>query len=289
VIDTQILTSKAKVRIRRLGNENTAPALMIHGLGGSGHEWSRLSKILANDLDCLAPDLPGFGKSDALTTGDYSPKIYAQVLAEVVKSQFGEKQVHLFGNSHGGSVALHFAHQFPELTKSITFISPGLPDLLPRLSAAPVIIAAIPGVGEKMMEKFLSLPLAEQAKATIKQNFADRKYGEQMWLKEILSQIELRTDVKKVEVNILATLRALLATYFDLSASNPWNLAKSINKPSLFIYGAKDKLVHPRAAKKVTRYFSDAKVLLLPQGGHVSHIEHPELVREAFLKHLFPN
>jgi pimeloyl-ACP methyl ester carboxylesterase len=49
------------------------------------------------------------------------------------------------------------------------------------------------------------------------------------------------------------------------------------------VYGRRDKLVDPIHAH--TKAFPDVRVVVLPHAGHVSQIEQPVLVMEAF-RHL---
>ena len=129
----------------------------------------------------------------------------------------------------------------PELTKTLTLISPALPDLIPQLSASPVILSAIPGVGEKLLEKYQELSMEERAKNTINQCFYDIKLGEKIWLEDLLHEMKDRQGQTYINELTLITLRNLLKTYFDFSSTNPWQLAKNIKKQALFIYGAKYK------------------------------------------------
>jgi pimeloyl-ACP methyl ester carboxylesterase len=289
MLDTQVLTSNSTVRLRRFNANSGEPTLMLHGLGGTGLNWRLLANLFGTSLDILAPDLPGFGLSTTMNHDSYKPKNFAQTMAEVVLNQFGEKKVHLFGNSHGGTVAIYFAAMYPELTKSLTLISPAMPDLVPQLSAAPVVLSAIPGLGEQLLGKFYELPPEERAKTNIKQNFYDATLGEKVWQEDLLQEMRTGENLGTLKKVTLATLRNLLLTYFDNSSQSPWNLAKEIKVPCLFIYGGKDKLVNPRARFKVTKYFPKSKVLFLPKIGHVAHIENPDRVQEFFTKHLFSN
>ena len=289
MLDTHVLTSNSNVRIRRFNQDSPEKVLMLHGLGGTGLNWKHLVNIFDQSFDILTPDLPGFGLSTPINLQNYKPKDFAANLAEVVINQFGNKPVHLFGNSHGGSVAVHFAYMFPELTKSLTLISPALPDLIPQFSAYPVMLSAIPGFGEKLLEKYQELKPEERALNTIKQCFEDQKLGEKIWKEDLLQEMHDRIGQDYINKTTLNTLRNLLLTYFDQSKNNPWQMAKNIKVPSLFIYGSKDKLVHPRAAHKVSKFFVDSKVLVLPRVGHVAHIERPHAVRDFFYKHHFSN
>ena len=50
--------------------------------------------------------------------------------------------------------------------------------------------------------------------------------------------------------------------------------------PTLLVYGRADKLVDPIHAH--TKAFPDVRVLVLPHAGHVSQIEQPVLVADAW-------
>jgi pimeloyl-ACP methyl ester carboxylesterase len=289
MLQTNVLTSNSSIRLRRANEGASEKVLMLHGLGGTGLNWKHLINSFDSSFDIVAPDFPGFGLSTPMANKKYHPKDFASSMAEVVINQFGSQKVHLFGNSHGGSVAVHFASMFPELTKSLTLISPALPDLFPQLSASPVILSAIPGVGEKLLEKYQELSMEERAKNTINQCFYDINYGEEIWLEDLLHEMKDREGQTYINELTLTTLRNLLKTYFDFSSTNPWQLAKTIKEQALFIYGAKDKLVHPKAAHVVHKYFENSKVLVLPRIGHVAHIEKPQAVRDFFYKHHFSN
>ena len=50
----------------------------------------------------------------------------------------------------------------------------------------------------------------------------------------------------------------------------------------LLVYGGKDRLVDARIRTKAQRTFPDARLLYLPQSGHVAQMEHPRTVERAF-------
>ncbi|HPJ17524.1 MAG TPA: alpha/beta hydrolase [Actinomycetota bacterium] len=79
-----------------------------------------------------------------------------------------------------------------------------------------------------------------------------------------------------------SALRGILATYFDRGPDAPWKLAERIDDPVLMIYGQQDKLVNPRAARRASRHFLHSRIMVLPRSGHVSQMEHPELVERAW-------
>ena len=80
----------------------------------------------------------------------------------------------------------------------------------------------------------------------------------------------------------LATLRGMMKTFLDRGPQRPWKLAAKITCPTLVIYGRKDPLIDASAAHKVTKYFPNAHVVVLPDSGHVAQMEHPEFVKAAW-------
>jgi len=286
VIDQLIKTQKSQVRIRRSANQAGEPTLLIHGLGASGHNWFPLMDQLSNQLDMTAPDLPGFGSSLPPNDKDHSPQSFAQILSEVIEQVYPDRQVHLIGNSLGGAVSVQLAARHSELVKSLTLISPALPTYYPDLSAAPVLLSAIPKFGEKLMGKYFELPASERAKNTIQTTFADLANVPDYWQEAITKELAARDDQPHQLESLLATLRSLLGTFWDRSNEGPWNLFEKISAPTMFIYGGKDKLVHPRAAKKARYYSPSSIVKVWPDSGHVAHIEHAERVAQEFSQNL---
>ena len=59
----------------------------------------------------------------------------------------GNWPVHLAGNSLGGAVCVRLAARRPDLVRTLTLISPALPDLRPRVLPMRVALLCTPGVG----------------------------------------------------------------------------------------------------------------------------------------------
>ena len=109
--------------------QTDAPAaLFLHGLGGSALNWTDFMGRMSSRLDCYALDLHGFGSSPPPRDGDMTPRGHARAVADfVLERDLGP--VHLFGNSMGGAVSVQLAARRPDLVRSVTLISPALPNL----------------------------------------------------------------------------------------------------------------------------------------------------------------
>ena len=275
-------TRSVCLRVNSGASANAEPALMIHGLGSSGRAWAGLKASLREELNVVAPDLPGFGQSSPPLDGDYSPAAHARAMIEVAEAKFDSQPFHLFGNSLGGHVAMRVAAMRPDLVSSLTLISPALPDLVPAKGAWLLPLMATPKVGEQIFNMYVELPSEQRARQTIMQNFADPDLVDSAWVSELAIEAEERNAHPYEAEAYVQTLRELLITYADRTSTRPWALVKRIQAPTLAIYGKHDRLVNSRAAARVTREFPQAKVVVLPDAAHVPHMQTPDVVADLW-------
>ena len=259
-------------------------AVFVHGLGGSSLNWTDLMAALVPDVDGYAIDLGGFGQSPPPRDGDMTPAGHAQGVAEFIVEQLGGGPVHLFGNSLGGAVALQLAARRPELIRSLTLISPALPSVFATRSNAHLPVIALPGVGERLVGKYMEVPSEQRVRGTIDVCFGDPDQISAQRLAEANAEAQERDHLPYATDAFLRSLRGLLRTYVDLGPQRPWKLAGRVNCPTLVVYGRQDPLVDSKAAHRVTKHFRHAHVVVLPASGHVAQMEHPELVYDAWAR-----
>jgi len=256
------------------------PALFVHGLGGNATNWTDLMALLRDRVDGVAVDLPGFGWSPPPRDGDFTLRRTAATLVDLVESRFDGRPVHLFGNSMGGAIAVQLAARHPRLVRTLTLVSPALPKVGVRRTNVHLPVIAAPGLGTTLMRRYLTLDAATRAQATIDVCFADPASVPVDRMNEAVAEVRRRDALPYVGDAFVQSLRGLLATYLDRSDERPWRLAEGITCPTLLVYGRADKLVDPIHAH--TKAFPDVRVLVLPHAGHVSQIEQPVLVADAW-------
>lgn len=272
----------AMLTYRHLPGPPDAPvAVMLHGLGGSSLNWTDFQIEIAADLDTYAVDLSGFGQSPPPRDGDMSPAGLARIVAEFIES-LDAGPVHVFGNSLGGAVALQLAARRPDLVASLTMLSPALPSLRATKGNIHLPFIAVPGVGERMVPRFMRVAAEQRVKASFDGTFADSsRLPRQRW-QEAFDEARMRDTLVYNADAFLRALRGLMLTYLDTGPNRPWKLAEQVQCPTLLIYGRKDPLVDPRAAHRVTRHFRIAHVIVMNDSGHVAQMEHPERVAQAW-------
>jgi pimeloyl-ACP methyl ester carboxylesterase len=90
-----------------------APLILIHGFPLHSGVWANFSKRLSQSFTVYTPDLPGFGKSPALTN-PFCIEDVADVVIEWLRAE-NLRSVTLIGHSLGGYIALAIAEKTPEL------------------------------------------------------------------------------------------------------------------------------------------------------------------------------
>ncbi len=102
-------------------SRSQTPVLLMHGSPGSGDAFRDLAPLIANtNRLVLAPDLPGYGKSD--WAPDMSYKAQARAMRELL-DELKIDRIHVVGWSSSGGVALQMAEQFPDRVASITMLA----------------------------------------------------------------------------------------------------------------------------------------------------------------------
>ncbi|MEV4618578.1 alpha/beta hydrolase [Asanoa sp. NPDC049573] len=256
------------------------PALYVHGLGGSSHNWTDLADLLSDRLHGQAVDLPGFGRSDP--TKQYTIKAFADRMIRFIEVG-GRGPVHLFGNSLGGAVVVRVAGLRPDLVRTLTLVSPAMPFLDPRRSLqGPVVpLLALPRadrVAAWMMGRLAPEEMAEQVIAAC---FNDVTRVSEQRRREAIEEIKVRYEATHYADAYVRSLRGLVSSFLRAylpGANSMWKIAAQITAPTLVIGGRQDRLVDIRVAPQVAKAIPDSRLLILDGVGHVAQMEVPRIV-----------
>lgn len=253
-------------------------AVYVHGLSGSATNWTDLAGLLGERAAGTAVDLPGFGRSRPLASGDYSPAGHADALLRFLAGR--GRPVHLLGNSLGGVIALMVAARRPELVRTLTLISPAMPDrrLDPRRFSDPrLALAMLPGqIGRRARAGLAALDPRTHAEQVLRLCFGDPTLVPEHRLVEATAEIVARAALPWAGEALERTTRAMLASWWR--GESLWTVAARVQAPTLVVWGAKDRLVSPRLAPRTAAIVPRARLLVLPGVGHVAQIEAPEAV-----------
>lgn len=269
------------VRSRPPVREGLPPALYVHGLGGSSQNWSALMSLMDGLVDSEAVDLPGFGDSPPPDDGDYSVTGHARAVIRFLDAA-ERGPVHLFGNSLGGAVTTRVAAVRPDLVRTLTLVSPALPEIRVQRSAVPTALLALPGVAG-LFTRFTKDWSAEQrVRGVTALCYGDPGMVTPEGFRNAVEEMERRLALPYFWDAMARSARGIVNAYTLGGQHGLWRQAERVLAPTLLVYGGRDQLVSYRMAQRAARAFRDSRLLTLPDAGHVAMMEYPETVATAF-------
>ncbi|MFD5270170.1 alpha/beta fold hydrolase [Streptomyces sp. NPDC058335] len=269
------------VRSRPPTRAGLQPALCVHGLGGSSQNWSALMAQLDGVVESEAVDLPGFGDSPPPDDGNYSITAHARAVIRHLDAS-GRGPVHLFGNSLGGAVSTRVAAVRPDLVRTLTLVSPALPELRVQRTAVPTGLLGMPGVAA-LFTRFTREWTAEQrVRGVMALCYGDPGQVTPEAFGYAVEELERRLRLPYFWDAMTRSARGLVNAYTLGGQHGLWRQAERVLAPTLLVYGGRDQLVGFRMAQRAARAFRDSRLLTLPNAGHVAMMEYPETVATAF-------
>ncbi|MFJ4859958.1 alpha/beta fold hydrolase [Streptomyces sp. NPDC088748] len=256
-------------------------ALFVHGLGGSSQNWSDLMAQLADTVDGEALDLPGFGWSPPPADRDYSVTAFARVVIRHLDAA-GRGPVHLFGNSLGGAVSTRVAAVRPDLVRTLTLVSPALPELRVQKSAVPTALLAVPGVAGLFNRMMRGIGAEQRTRGVTELCYGDPSRVTPEGFRNAVEEMERRMALPYFWEAMTRSSRGIVDAYTLGGQHGLWRQAQRVLAPSLLVYGGRDQLVSYRMAHRAAAAFRGSRLLCLPEAGHVAMMEYPGVVAAAF-------
>lgn len=269
------------IRSRPPAREGLPPALYVHGLGGSSQNWSSLMERLDGVVAGEAVDLPGFGDSPPPDDGDYSITGHARAVIRYLDAT-GRGPVHLFGNSLGGAVATRVSAVRPDLVRTLTLVSPALPELRVQRTALPTGLLGVPGVATLFTRLTREWTAEQRVRGVLALCYGDPGRVTPEAFGHAVDELERRLQLPYFWDAMARSARGLVNAYTLGGQHGLWRQAERVLAPTLLIYGGRDQLVGYRMAQRAARAFRDSRLLSLPDAGHVAMMEYPETVAAAF-------
>lgn len=235
------------------------PALLLHGIGGRAWLWAPSVAALA-PRPIIAFEMPGYdGASRALTN-------FADLADAAVAAMGDAPHFDIVGHSLGGMLALEIALRHPARVRRL------------------VIAASSPAFGSRdtaFREAFLAArqkPLDEGlGMAGVARALVPGMLGPRADTGVAPAAIAAMASVD--EAAYRATL--VLLTSFDRRAELP-----SVAQPALLIAGEADGTAPPRGMARMAKAMPDARLLVIPDVGHLLPLEAPIAFHAALLDFL---
>ncbi|MEL6349696.1 MAG: alpha/beta hydrolase [Myxococcota bacterium] len=244
------------------------PILLVHGLGSTSSFWQhQLTGQLTADYRLLAPDLPGWGRSDQ-PDGAYSPSWYAEHLVGLMDVLQIPKAT-VVGHSMGGQAAIALALANPERVERLILSAPAGVETFTEPEAALL--------GNFWTEEKLRQRTPAQARAAFGFVFAT-------WDEHTQRLLDERLAVDGTE-RFPGLARAVMRSVDGMLAEPVFDRLDQIQAPTLYIYGSSDAMIpnaglHPQLsqddiAARARERIPDLTVVRLEGAGHTPHHDQP--------------
>jgi len=222
------------------------PLLFLHGAHGLAGMQPALD-ALARNFDVLAPDLPGFGRSDAPDWIDDVADL-AFFLLDLVKA-LDLKRLNLVGHSIGGWAALEMAIRSTERLKSLTLVD-----------AAGIRLEGVPRADMFManQDELLKLLFVGEGGAE--------------WSAAMQATAELQDIFDR---NRFASAKLSWQPRLCNPKLTRW--LHRIDRPTHILWGVEDKIIPPAYAEALKKQIAGASVSLVSRAGHMLPVERPEI------------
>jgi pimeloyl-ACP methyl ester carboxylesterase len=269
--------NQIELHVYDTGETEKPPVLLLHGLGDEADTWRHLFPPLSSRFRLVAPDLPGFGRSEK-PDRRYTIPFYMDVALELLEV-LGIQRVALVGHSMGAIVAQAIALENPEQVRSLVLIGGTLVSQAQKLNLG-TLLFLVPGLGEWLYNRLRKDPQA--AYRTLEPYChrledlpqADRDFLFQRVNERVWSDAQRR--------GFLSALRGLAAWIPAQQKGLPARL-KLCSVPTLVIWGEQDRINAPESGRLLAGLQPAARLVIVPGAGHNVHQEKPEEVVDLIL------
>lgn len=211
--------------------------VFLHGWGVDSRLWFRIVPELINkNYSMYFLDLPGFGQSQVPNKA-YDVNDYKKIIYEFVK-KIGLKKINLIGHSFGGRVTIKLASENPEFLEKIILVD----------TAGIVTASKIKKITE-LIAKTISPIFRPSFMQPLRKKFY-LLFGSEYLENEKLSEI-----------------------FSKVVSENLTRLLTFIKKPTLIIWGKRDKVTPLYYGELMNKLIPKSKLIVLEKSGHFSFLD----------------
>lgn len=257
------------------GQPNGRTVVLLHGMNFGGFYFGGpIDALRMAGFRVVVPDQIGFGRSSKPII-PYNFHDMAMNTRALLQS-LGIGKAAIVGHSMGGMLAARFAASYPEMTERVVLYDPiGLTDVRwtqPWHSAEEAYKATMARTQDQVWQA---------AYANIQRYFPDAWKPEYEQYVRILYAPTLSGDWAR-----LAMVRSIYQqiTYLD-PVVDDW---AHIKVKALVLGGERDGQNFPALAKHIADTIPGAQLVIIPNVGHVPHLQVPDIFNRELLKFLKP-
>jgi len=251
------MSDQPEYYVQTAGDQSRPPLMLLHGFMGGSDDWTvDIVPTLAPDFFCLAPDLPGHGR----TLPESNDEFRMERCAERVVTLLDERSIsrcHLLGYSMGGRLALYLALRHPDRFDRVILesASPGLKTEKERAERIAHDKKLAERLNAESMKRFLELWYSQSLFASFDQS--SERFQNLLERRLTNDPVGLSRSLKHMGIGVQPSL---------------WDELDKITAPLLLIVGGRDAKFRA-IADNMAVSCPAARVQVIENAGHNVHFE----------------
>ena len=263
--------------------ESDCPTVLVHGGLSDAGEWFDVAGRLPGRV--VIPDRPGCGLSypiDYRKVEDYSRS--AREWFKDLVDGLGVERVDIIANSMGGYFATALASAYPERVCKLIFV--GAPAGMDRPIPLFLRMWGNPLVGPFVGRMVLRMKTGEQVRKRV---FPMLSAHPERISAEFLECALASQKLPGAELAARTMLRTVLTMRGWRGSMMTREALAAVETPTHFIWGDRDAFAPPSSGHDMVRRMRNASIDVLPDTGHLPHLDEPVMVAQTITRFLADN
>ena len=270
--------SSLRLYVYDAGASELPVAVLLHGLGDEADTWRHIVERLSARYRVVAPDLPGFGRSDK-PMRPYAGQFLCDTVLELMDT-LSIAGAMLIGNSLGAVIAQSIALEHSERVRGLVLIG-GMLLTRARPLSLETLLFLLPGIGEWLYTRLRKDPQA--AFETLRNYYANLDELPEADRNFLFQRVNERVWSDDQRRAYFSVLRHTAVWIMKQQGSLDAKLAQ-LTTPTLVIRGEHDQMMSVENAHALLDIQPSARLITIPGAGHIPQQEHPQALLHAILE-----
>ena len=271
------------------GPQQAKPIILLHGEPTWGYLYRKFIPELSKKYRVIVPDMMGFGKSETPQDKEYTLKTHVENLSGLIDN-LKLNNITFVGQDWGGPITA--AYSIRNIDKVRGFVLINTLFGYSKEERPKNLSPWFQWINKHYQNNTLDGILGELGSTVLSvmkiPNFTNNKIINDTWINAYSSQFPDRASCKGAINFPLDALLNRIVPYI-IEGIKQGDLKSLCAKPAILAYGMKDNAIEPDyAIRDFKALFPNSKVIEMPNAGHYSQEDEPELLInliKEFMKH----
>lgn len=264
------LHSGLRIHYLQAGQQNKEPLILLHGYPTSADLWRHCLAELGQHYWVIAPDIPGFGKSDKPGEASYDLDYFVGFVLDLLKTLRIES-CHFAVHDLGAMVGLAVAARHPQLVQKLVVMNTAPYQQWSLASRLVIGLIRIRWVAKKMLwPRLFQMTMRATSYNKDRMSLSVTEIYRRHWIRDSAAKYAFWKTV-------LPSPQQLV---------EPVENVRRITVPTLVLWGDRDPLFPEKIARQLAMDIKGAQLQMIEDSGHFVSEERPKEVTRQLLAFL---